>query len=600
MSAERSSYFIESLNGIKNSQINNDEKKTYFDTIFKENHLMKHIKDEDKVLINEQIYNDLEMFTTEDPIFHHIDKTQTQFGSNYLKLLLKMPISNSDFLKNRQTLAKLLNQKNYSCELNTKLHECQNLSDDLLWFWKPPNQEMKNLIDIVYYKYQIMQFANRKTSIMNFTTYLNIYLLPLIQILSPFIPVFIIFLIARQTSPNIEWKMIFKLMRDIYKININSKIQLIGLFIWILVYLYSVYSVITNAILQYKIIQLIHTKLHSITLYKNHCQKIYEIYKIICLNKKDLSINLNTIDKSLTYLNNLLKIENPVRFFDNKGYVLSSFQNVYQNEDIRFHLTVLSQFIGYIDCLLSISQLHKNNYCFANFDDPDPGKSPHLTFSQIWHPCLDHNQSVKNSSTINSHRIITGPNAGGKSTYIKNVAILSLMAQSLTVCNCKQVFMTPFKLIHTYIHLIDTKGVESLFEAEMNRCYEFIKIVQTLKKKEYAFAIFDELFTSTNFPEGISAAYSICLEFNKNSNLLTLMTTHYSQLSELEKISNSRFKNYKVCIKKSADGQILFNYKIRKGVSNQFIALDLLKLKGFEPEIVNNAMQYLNHLKYVN
>ncbi len=223
--------------------------------------------------------------------------------------------------------------------------------------------------------------------------------------------------------------------------------------------------------------------------------------------------------------------------------------------------------------------------------------APQVTFSRIWHPCLDRKTSVPNTSSIISHRIITGPNAGGKSTYIKNVAVLILLAQTLTVGNAHQVQLTPFSMLHSYIHLVDQKGSASLFEVEMNRCHDFIDKVSQLQDSGYIFAIFDELFTSTNFYEGISGAYAICLEMAKYPNLLTLMTTHYSQLTELSARTGNKFQNFKVSVQKTDQGEIQFDYKIKRGISNQFIALDLLKLKGFNSEIIANANQYLNEIK---
>ena len=175
----------------------------------------------------------------------------------------------------------------------------------------------------------------------------------------------------------------------------------------------------------------------------------------------------------------------------------------------------------------------------------------------------------------------------------------------MTINNSRELQLTPFKLIHTYIHLVDTKGVESLFEAEMNRFFNFIQKNKQLTENEYAFAIFDELFTSTNFYEGVSAAYAICTEFTKHANLIVMLTTHYKQLTDLEfnnKLKNgpNKFSNYKVTVDQLNNGRIDFNYLIQRGISEQYIALDLLQLKGFDPEIINNAFSYMKQLHNIS
>lgn len=589
--------FIESLNKLNDININDDEKNTYIKSLFETDQLTKHLGSSDKMILNSQIFDDLEIFQTENPVFSHINKTQTNLGASYFKLLLKMPLSNMSHLHNRQTIVKSLMQSTISHQISENLEQVDDLMDDLLWFWKPQNLEMQNLIDIVYFKNRFLKFANNKSSILNFSTYLNLYLFPLFQLISPLIPIFTIFFIMKKADPDIDWNILWSMLKQLYGINSGNKYHLVALMIWALVYLYGTYTVITNAIIQYKIIKLLHDKLYHLTKFKQICRKIYENYKILIKNEKDLLINLDSINDSLNYLDNYLDIDNPSGFFDNKGHSLSSFQKIYQNDEIKRHLIVISQFIGYIDSLISITKLQGTGYSFVNFVN---AKRPEILFNGIWHPCLNPKKSVLNNSSIQCNRIITGPNAGGKSTYIKNVALLLLLSHTITIGNCKKAFITPFKLLHSYIHLVDTKGIESLFEAEMNRCFEFIKTIDSLGANQYSFAIFDELFTSTNFYEGVSAAYSICLEFNKYPQLLTLMTTHYSELTELEKATNRRFQNYKVSVKKSPDGHILFNYKIKKGISNQFIALDLLKLKGFNNDIINNAMKYLTQLQLKN
>jgi len=597
MNLLKNTTFIESLNRIDDINVNENEREIYIKNLFETNHLMKNIAASDRLLLNKQIYDDLEIFGTDNPIFSHINKTITPFGSEYLKLILKLPISNSDHLHNRQTIIKSLSNQQLSTQIKQKLNDATHFIDDLLWIWKPQTQETQSLMDIVYFKNRFFKFANDRSLLLNISSYLSLYIFPFIQLISPLIPVFTIFFMIKKFDPDIEWNMIWNILKQIYKINTGSKFHMVGLLVWFLVYLYGTYTVITSCILQYKIIQLLHNKLYNLTKLKNIATELFFQYKNIINNETnnytDKSINLPLIQNSLNYLDTFLDVNNPGELFDNKGHSLTLFKKIYQNEEIKYHLIIISQFIGYMDSIIAISQLNNDGYSFINYIVND---HPVISFNGIWHPCLDPSKSVLNNSDIQSHRVITGPNAGGKSTYIKNVALLLLFSHTLTIGNCKKGYITPFKLLHSYIHLVDVKGVESLFEAEMNRCFEFIKTMSQLEKNQYCFAIFDELFTSTNFYEGVSAAYAICFEFIKYPNLVTLMTTHYSQLTELEKSTHKRFRNYKVTVDHSPDGKILFNYKIRKGISNQFIALDLLKLKGFDNQIINNAITYLNHM----
>ena len=103
--------------------------------------------------------------------------------------------------------------------------------------------------------------------------------------------------------------------------------------------------------------------------------------------------------------------------------------------------------------------------------------------------------------------VITGPNAGGKSTFIKSITINVLLSQTLGISAASNFKITPFSLINTYLNIPDVKGKESLFEAEMHRARDHIKMLDKLDKHQFSFVIMDEIFSSTNPEEGISGGY---------------------------------------------------------------------------------------------
>ena len=78
--------------------------------------------------------------------------------------------------------------------------------------------------------------------------------------------------------------------------------------------------------------------------------------------------------------------------------------------------------------------------------------------------------------------------------------------------------------------------------------------------------------------------------------LISVITTHYSYLTEIEKESDKRIKNYKMNLERN-NGEIIFNYKISKGISQEHIALELLKNKNFASKIVNKAYKIQEKIK---
>jgi len=191
--------------------------------------------------------------------------------------------------------------------------------------------------------------------------------------------------------------------------------------------------------------------------------------------------------------------------------------------------------------------------------------------------------------------VITGPNAGGKSTFIKSITINVLLSQTLGITAASEFRITPFSLINTYLNIPDVKGKESLFEAEMHRAREHLLKLADLPKDQYSFLIMDEIFSSTNPEEGISGGYAICEMLGKYANSISIITTHFTKLTDLEKTSN--FSCYKIPINRDNNGDIEYTYKLEPGVSDQFIALELLGKKGFDKDIVNRAINLCQDIR---
>jgi DNA mismatch repair protein MutS len=184
--------------------------------------------------------------------------------------------------------------------------------------------------------------------------------------------------------------------------------------------------------------------------------------------------------------------------------------------------------------------------------------------------------------------IVTGPNAAGKSTFIKSIILNVLMSQTLGIACATEFSLTPFYFINSQINIPDSKGVESLFEAEMYRCKYNLDIVKDIPKTRKAIVIMDELFNSTNVVEGVSAGYSILNKLSSYKNVLTILTTHYPYLT---KVPN--FVRYKIdaTIDKENTDSINYNYKLSKGLSKQYLALRILKKNDFDPDLIEFAKQ---------
>ena len=104
----------------------------------------------------------------------------------------------------------------------------------------------------------------------------------------------------------------------------------------------------------------------------------------------------------------------------------------------------------------------------------------------------------------------------------------------------------------------------------MRRSLEHIRSLEELPKEDFSYVIMDEIFSSTNPNEGVSGAYAIADKLSQFKNNVCLITSHYSHLTHLEK--EGKYKNYKIPISRDKHNNIIYNYKLMHGVSNQYIA----------------------------
>ena len=326
---------------------------------------------------------------------------------------------------------------------------------------------------------------------------------------------------------------------------------------------------------------------------------IDETYKIssICKNLNLLSyynIDGNLINRETDAVKNLLNVNilrQEPKLFNNKGKILSKY---YIFNDIKHRLINIMKYIGIIDLINSNNILFNRNYNFTNFIEDN---KPIIDCKEIWNPFIDKN-SVTNNIKIKNNMMITGPNAAGKSTFIKSIAINLLLSQTLGISASKSLEITPFRLIDTYLHIPDVKGTASLFETEMLRSKEYIEKIK--EHDELSFVVMDELFSSTNYVEGFSGAFAILNKMSKYQKSLFIVTTHYTKLARLENKTKGRIKNYKFEIDRDISNNIKFNYKLQKGFSEQYIALELLKNNDFDEDIINEAIKTSKTIKIIN
>lgn len=280
-----------------------------------------------------------------------------------------------------------------------------------------------------------------------------------------------------------------------------------------------------------------------------------------------------------------------------KGRIIRAFMSMHS---IKEKLVPLASALGALDCYLGYAKLvrefetKKVKFCFPTYV---VASSPQLELINFWHPLIDDQRVITNSVKLGNgqrqNMLITGPNAGGKSTILKSIALCILLAQTVGIVPASAMVYTPFDAIKTYLNIVDDIGIgNSLFMAEARQAQHIIDTIEKSARSSFTFTCFDEVFNGTSPVEGSAAAYSVASHLARFDNCLCIIATHFPILTKLESATTS-FKNYKVSVDQR-NGSLHYPYKLENGISKQHVALDVLKEQGFAGSLLEEAQKLVD------
>ncbi len=191
----------------------------------------------------------------------------------------------------------------------------------------------------------------------------------------------------------------------------------------------------------------------------------------------------------------------------------------------------------------------------------------------------------------NKIMLITGPNMAGKSTYMRQVAIITLMAHLGSFVPATKAKISIVDRIFTRIGASDDLAFgQSTFMVEM---VEVANIISNATPN--SLVILDEVGRGTSTYDGLSIAKAIIEYFSTKLKAKTLFATHYHELVQLEN-SHSDIKNYSVAVKEFG-GSIVFLHKIIRGGANKSFGIEVASLAGLPKDITNRAKDYLREIE---
>ena len=254
----------------------------------------------------------------------------------------------------------------------------------------------------------------------------------------------------------------------------------------------------------------------------------------------------------------------------------------------------LANNLAVIDVIVSLAEVSSSN----NFIRPKFNFERRINIIEGRHPVIEkvlkEKFYVANDVNLDSNTdvlLITGPNMGGKSTYMRELAIIVVMAQMGCFVPAKEADLMVFDQIFTRIGASDDLvSGQSTFMVEMNETNHALR-----HATENSLLIFDEIGRGTATFDGMALAQAIIEYITARIHAKTMFSTHYHELTELDKEIPS-LKNVHVCVKEN-DDEITFLYKIKEGTMNKSYGINVARLAKLPNELLSRAKEILHELE---
>jgi DNA mismatch repair protein MutS len=251
--------------------------------------------------------------------------------------------------------------------------------------------------------------------------------------------------------------------------------------------------------------------------------------------------------------------------------------------------------LAFVDVMAGLAEAAaRRNYCRPDLRDDDE-----LSIKDGRHPMLEAIQGrfIPNDLYMNNSTdrllIITGPNMGGKSVFLRQVGLIGILAQMGSFVPAREARLGLTDRIFTRVGASDSLGSgRSTFMVEM---IETANILNTATPR--SLIILDEVGRGTATFDGLSIAWAVAEYIHNNANhaAKTLFATHYHEMTELEKLLPGAC-NYQAAVKE-AKGEIIFLHKIVQGSASKSYGIEVARLAGLPRSVIERAREILDNLE---
>jgi uncharacterized protein YozE (UPF0346 family) len=559
--------------------------------------------EQDKLFkLNPIVANDLELtvppiedlsgtIIAQNTMYEHLLKPRNFFASSLAPEWSGHFTTDVDFLKQTQNIIRNVDY------ISTEQDECINC-DKFLKLWKDLKQDNSHFMDkYSFIEWDIATHLNESSSFLQALSFVNMAS-PAISFFIPILFLIFPFIILKIQGIPIDISTYVNTLKNIAKNHfIGSIIKNIQNISWSsLLYLSMTIG------------------LYGLQIYQNYmaCMRFYNnishINEHISFLKDYLSVSTLNIDKfvelnshhskykdfcavSSLHSNNLKDIYNEIKDiakFEPKlskigeiGYLLKCFYKLHTNYEYENSLRYSAGFNGFIYNLRGVREnMVSQNINLATFNNKK------TKMNGLYYPALADKKPIKNSCNFDKNIVITGPNASGKTTFLKSASINIILSQQIGLGFYDECSINPYTHIHSYLNIPDTSARDSLFQAESRRCKDIIDVIDGSCDVSRHLCIFDELYSGTNPDEATKAAYAFLKYLSDKPNVDFALTTHYHKLcKKIKKTTN--IGNYMMDVK-TKNGRIEeYTFKLKKGISAVKGGLTILEEMKYPTSILS-------------
>lgn len=493
-------------------------------------------------------------------------------GKILMEKIIKKPINNIELLKKRQDI---------SIDFEIDIEILKEYEDDVLWIYKIADEITQNSsIEILFPSSFILCYMNYIEQLLDAFHIYKIYMLPLTSILYP-LSTFLApyYYLNNYTGLNISFESYLDIWWNILKMMFKSSgdirsdiVKIVSYILYIALYFYNMYQNFEIALFLYKTKQQLHNKMSGLLKFIRHSLYIFN----------NLSLKDSIIAKyfKIETICTDIKIKNS----------MTDIYKLWKDDKFKNKLTSLLKAIYAIDVIDAIYKLHlKDDWCKCSYV---------IDNTLMWdakNPILNE-QQIENPINLKKNIIITGPNAGGKTTYVKTILSNIILAHTFGITNSIKSNIVLYDTINSFMRISDILGSKSYFEVEAEYCLNMMnKATEISENGKRGLFLMDEPMHSTPPTEGMATAYAVSEYLSKLEGITLIITTHFHKLVILEELYPDKFINLSVDAIKKEKG-FHFPYKIQRGFSYQCIAIELLNTKEFPQIVIDNAIKMKNKI----